>query len=201
MVERNITALPRRAALIAVAALTLGGPAIGQGPFPPVPGPYQLRPEPGPAQVPAMSPAPAETAGARPQFQPPANALRLPYWMQAPVPPDARMPGTDAATLPAAEQPASVPAQAPSQTAPAGQQGAAPGYGWPMPSWGPAPFGVQPPWGGQPMQGPATGQPAPGWGYMPGPFSGPFSGPYSGPVWGATPAQPGWGAPTTGVGQ
>ena len=106
MTERLHLFAPRRVALLASALLMLGGPASGQGPYPPVPGPFPVMSGAGfGAQMPAPQARAAEQTDsrARPRFQPPANAMRMPYWMQAPV---AEAPETNAAETPEREAPA-----------------------------------------------------------------------------------------------
>lgn len=168
----------RPVAVLAATALGLVAPALGQGPFPPVPGPFPVMP----MSAPSVAPPSAPGAGAitvpvappRPLFQPPADAMRVPYWMQA-------TPG--AAPEPAPAGDGAQPAAPVVQFAQPGQIGtgagqnvqaggyAAGGYGavvpggvWPQPGWGygtppgwaPAPYAPQPGWGGgwsQPVMG------------------------------------------------
>jgi hypothetical protein len=221
MTERRALFAPRHAALLLASALMLGGPASGQGPFPPIPGPFPVVPG---AGLGAQMPMPTPPAGLerpdrperleRPAFQPPANAMRLPYWMQAPVAQapvtaDGAAPAEATVSAPRAPAPAAAPARTGVPQAPAPG-----GYMQPMPSWGapgygaqgygaqgyaaqgygaqgygaqgnvPQGYGFQAPW---PQQ--------PGWGYGPAPGWGPA--PYApAPGWGG-----GWGAPATGAGQ
>jgi hypothetical protein len=165
-------------------ALGLAAPAAGQGQavFPPVPGPFVALPVmPGPVPVPPVAMAPAPI---RPLFQPPVNAIRVPYWMQqAPAgqmpPPTAAAPAPSAAddstgattattgygqaTAPGTFPEIGSQAPAPGYAAPGVAQGfggggaVAPqgwGYGAP-PGWAPTPYAPQPGWGG-------WAQPAPG---------------------------------------
>jgi hypothetical protein len=79
---------------LATALLTLAAPAAGQGTqvFPPVPGPFYVEPMmPEPPVDIAAGGQPGATgstfpgaamAAPGPLFAPPANAMRLPYWMQ-----------------------------------------------------------------------------------------------------------------------
>ena len=169
------TSMLRPAARIAamVTAFGFAAPALGQGGFPPVPGPFPVNP----MAVAPVAPAaqamamPVPATPARPLFQPPENALRMPYWLQAaPGSTVQTAPDADTAdTAEAAAQPQAAPVVRYAQPAQAGatvtqgyQAGgyAGAGYGvaggWQQPGWGygappgwaPTPYAPQPGWGG-----------------------------------------------------
>ena len=152
MAEPRVHTFRNRIPVALTALLLIGAPAIGQGPqgiMPPVPGPFPVVPGAEmmpqmPAQMPAPIAPPVPEMGEntpssdfqpayRPVFQPPANAMRLPYWMQAP-----------SADAPEARQTAPVQAEAepaPARSTPARaastqpQAPAAGAFGQPMPFW------------------------------------------------------------------
>lgn len=220
---------PRRVALVLAAAFTFGGPASGQGPLPPVPGPFPVMP--GAGFVPSLPApdAPAATAAARPLFQPPANAMRMPYWMQAPqpVPPAAATSETALGEAPAPVRPPAQSATAPTRKvtafAPPTPSGAGAGYGaqgygamaYGAQGYGPQGYGAQgygpqgyvapAPWGSPQGTGTvfdaAPGVPM----VMPQPQMQPGWGYGAAPGWGPAPYAPapgwGWVAPVTGGGQ
>jgi|GEM_PF-4057859 len=232
MTELRPLRAPRDLALVVLAALMLGGPANGQGPFPPVPGPFPVMSGMGfAAQMPGPQASAAErpVAPARPLFQPPANVMRLPYWMQAPQ--DATPQSAAAATVPAVTAaPARTVQTSPARAAAAPQGAGTIGYVQPGPPWnwsgnvidgpvnapGPAMvpgyvmvpgFGMSPAYGGvalpttggQPTGAATAAAPGTAWGGQPG------WGYRPAPGWGPTPYAPvpgwGWAAPATGAGQ
>jgi len=175
--------LPRRVALLLAATLMAGAPASGQGPMPPVPGPFPVAPLAGRAlQVPQM-PMPAMPAvrdipeRAAPIFQAPAGAMRLPYWMQTPTPRAAEAREV-ASGAPQTSSQANTPQHSPTRQAtptagrsapeppirtapsyPVYRQGTAPtGYMQPMPFWGVPSVPMAPGYGTQ-----GYGVQAPGW--------------------------------------
>ena len=237
MAETRSPHARRRAALLLASALMIGAPAIGQGPLPPIPGPFPVIPGAGTG---AQAPMPIPPAALdrpqmadrpeRPAFQPPVNAMRLPYWMQPPVAPAT----DDTAATAAAETPAPAASAAPAP-ARTGVPQVPPRTGFivPMPSWagpgyGPQGYGAQgyaqqgygpqASWPGQapfaaapgyfapqgatgPTQGWEQAAPAPAWPQQPGWVAGPA------PGWAPAPYGPvpgwggGWAAPVTGAGQ
>ena len=216
MAETLFLIAPKRAAVLLASALMLGAPATGQGPFPPIPGPFPVIPG---AGIGAQMPERPE----RPAFQPPANAMRMPYWMQTPTAPAPGMEDAASAAEVDASASAANPAPAPARTG-VPQPPVATGYGQPMPFWAgpgygaqgfaaqgyaPPGYGPQAPWPGYlaPQGAPANTQgtvpTAPGlaWPQQPGWAAGPAPGwtpaPYGpAPGWGG-----GWAAPVTGARQ
>ncbi|GKY87494.1 hypothetical protein [Sinisalibacter aestuarii] len=148
-------------------ALGLTAPAAGQGQagFPPIPGPFMPAPgAPGMGPVPFGAPGYA-AAPVRPMFQPPANAMRLPYWMQQapggqPVAVPEGMGGATGESVATGFGQATASGALPTYPA----QPAAPGYG----AAAPAPPGMAPPqgwvFGAPPGWNNAPYVPQPGWG-------------------------------------
>ncbi len=144
MTELRHLRMPHRVALVVSAVLLLGGPANGQGPFPPVPGPFPVMPGSGfAAQMPGPNAPAAEMADtpARPLFQPPANAMRMPYWMQTP---QAATPGSQVAGTAPAESGASAgTGQRSAARGPAPQFAGTTGIVQSTPSWTVPGYGAQ----------------------------------------------------------
>lgn len=229
MAELRHTRAPRRAVVLLGAALMLGGPATGQGPWPPVPGPFPVNPVTGygmqmPSPTPPAGPEAGETR-VRPMFQAPANALRVPYWMQPPVanPPPAGATAVAEVTPGAAAGASAQGPVAPAARAAGPRSPATAGYILPGPSWaGPGygtpgyaaegygaqgyagqgyagqGYGAQAPWPGQATAGATAPGPVgiPTTPAMPWPGQ-PVWGYGSAPGWGGVP-QAGWG-PVWGV--
>lgn len=179
--------------VLACAALAWTAPVRAQGTqiYPPVPGPFLVAP-----MRPAAPVAPAETLRAGPIpgpetiFAPPANAMRLPYWMQPGAAPQMPEPQTDRVV--AAPAPPAEPA------APVGGQPGMMGYGQALAPGAFPSYAAQPPWAGQApgarIAAPQDyGQAPQGYGYgmPPGWAAQPYA---PGPGWG------GWSQPTAGAG-
>lgn len=183
-----------------------------QGPtYPSVPGPFIVA---APAwmapgampNAPAAMPAPGATPGSVPpqqrlNFAPPANAMRVPYWMQpdqsqgrAQGQTEGQPQGGAAQTAPVAAAPGYVGATGPGAAAPA--RPSASGYGQ---AWAPGTFpsyGATIPWAG-PAAGPTAGPGAGAGPVTPGPQGQPGYGAPPPPGWGWAPYAPGpgWSAP------
>lgn len=146
-------------ALACVAAVTAAPAPAQQGQlFPPVPGPFLIAPALPPMPEAPMAAHPA--AGPALVFAPPANAMRLPYWMQ----PD--RPGQPGAAPEIAEAPA---VTAPDQDARTQQTSVDPGYGRATAPGAFPGYAAPMPWVAAPQPsagiGPGYGAPAAGWGY------------------------------------
>ena len=189
MTELRPLRAPRDLALVVLAALMLGGPANGQGPFPPVPGPFPVMSGMGfAAQMPGPQASAAErpVAPARPLFQPPANVMRLPYWMQAPQPaaPEPTAAGTASAETAATARSVQ---QSPARAV-APQTAGTTGYAQPMPSWTVPGYGAQ---GYGAMGYGAQEYPAPGYGAQGYGAQGYGAQGYGAPAYGVQALQPG----------
>ena len=183
-----------RLAMIAFGCATLGlnAPVLAQG-FPPVPGPFLVAPAwasggyaPQAAPMPNTGqPVQPAQPQSRPAFAPPANAMRVPYWMQRDNQPPQTAPTVGVGQTAPNSYPPATTGEAPTGYGQAGAPGTFPGYGATIP-WGGAGQGGA----GQVPPGVATNQPQAGWA-PPGWARAPYA-PGSG--WG------GWTMPSTGSG-
>lgn len=159
----------RRSVVVAAGFAGLASAAVGQGMQPPIPGPFPVLPGAIVVASPPVALAPAvpkrPEAAIRPLFTAPAEAMRLPYWMQPPAP-SATEAGTAETAAP--NEPATFGGVvAGGVVAGGGGQAGAPRA---VPGGG---YAVQTPWVGQPAPGFAPGYgamaaPAGGWGQQPG---------------------------------